>query len=71
VGASGADGEEFGAAARQDHVLITHLTLNHSSLWNSVDSYTACEIRYNTAHHMSVLGNDHATSHAPPKFALA
>lgn len=53
-----ANGEEFRAAAHQHHILTTNLSLNHSSLWNEVDSHTGCEIWHDTAPHTSVLRNE-------------
>jgi hypothetical protein len=53
-----ADGKEFCATACQDHVLPTNRSLKHSSLWNGIDGYSSCEIRYNGARHILVLRND-------------
>jgi hypothetical protein len=58
VGTGCAHSEEFRAAARQHHTVTPNLSLNHSSFGNAVDSYSGCEIRYNSARHMSVLRND-------------
>ena len=62
VSASCADGEEFRAAACQDYILTANLSLNHSSLWNAVDSHSGCEIRQNAARHI-VSGRVRAGSH--------
>src|SRR5215469_4999094 len=64
VGATCANGEELSPAARQDHIVTSNLSLDHASIWNAVDSHTGCEIRYNTAGHVSVLRND--SLHVPP-----
>jgi hypothetical protein len=58
VGTSCADGEELRAAPRQDHILSTDLSLNHSALGNTVDSHSGREIRHNITRHVSVLQND-------------
>src|SRR4029077_16147923 len=55
-----ADGEEFCAAACEDHMLTTNLSLNHSSLWNAIDCHSTHEIRSNIPRHVSVLRNDDA-----------
>ena len=53
-----ADGEEFRAPARQNHILITNPSLKHSALWNEIDSHTGREIRYDTTRNTGVLRND-------------
>jgi len=66
MGTGCANGEEFRVAARENHILTSNLPMNHSSLWNTVDSHSACEVRYNTARHVSVLRND-SLHHAAPE----